>query len=239
MVAESPTPGEIGPAVLAGHLSWNGVDGVFRHLQTLKPGDEIVVTRADGSRPRFVVTEVAQYSKNAFPTARVYANTPEATAAADHLCGRLQPGIAQLQRQRRRLRHDADGLTDHLVCVYTPSGIIAVMSEHAHHQMTAPAATWGMARQATLHCLTGCAIGEVLGMVIGTALGWPVLPTVVLAIVLAFFFGYLLTMRGVLGPVSTSAGGSYRAGRRRHRSRSWNWSTTRCSSAFRALWTPA
>jgi Sortase domain len=74
--AESPTPGEIGPAVLAGHLSWNGVDGVFRHLQTLKPGDEVVVTRADGSRPRFVVIEVAQYSKNAFPTARVYANTP-------------------------------------------------------------------------------------------------------------------------------------------------------------------
>jgi LPXTG-site transpeptidase (sortase) family protein len=74
--AESPTPGEIGPAVLAGHLTWNGADGVFRHLQALKLGDEIVVTRADGSRPRFVVTEVAQYSKDAFPTARVYANTP-------------------------------------------------------------------------------------------------------------------------------------------------------------------
>lgn len=26
--------------------------------------------------------------------------------------------------------------------------------------------------QATLHCLTGCAIGEVLGMVLATALGW-------------------------------------------------------------------
>ena len=74
--AESPTPGEIGPSVLAGHLTWNGADGVFRHLQTLKPGDEIVVTRADGSRPRFVVTEVAQYAKDEFPTARVYANTP-------------------------------------------------------------------------------------------------------------------------------------------------------------------
>jgi hypothetical protein len=36
----------------------------------------IVVTRADGSRPRFVVTEVAQYPKDEFPTARVYANTP-------------------------------------------------------------------------------------------------------------------------------------------------------------------
>ncbi|WP_374116602.1 DUF4396 domain-containing protein [Streptomyces gilvus] len=66
---------------------------------------------------------------------------------------------------------------------------------HAHHQ---PAATWAMAAQATLHCLTGCAIGEVLGMVIGTAFGWGNLPTTLLAIVLAFFFGYSLTLRGVL-----------------------------------------
>lgn len=55
-----------------------------------------------------------------------------------------------------------------------------------------------MAAQATLHCLTGCAIGEVLGMVIGTALGWGNVPTLLLAITLAFFFGYLLTLRGVL-----------------------------------------
>jgi hypothetical protein len=74
------------------------------------------------------------------------------------------------------------------------------VSEHGHHEhVTAqPASTWGMAAQATLHCLTGCAIGEVLGVVIGTTLGWSTVPTIVLAIVLAFFFGYLLTMRGVL-----------------------------------------
>ncbi|MEU4161942.1 DUF4396 domain-containing protein [Actinoplanes sp. NPDC026670] len=58
--------------------------------------------------------------------------------------------------------------------------------------------SWRMAAQATLHCLTGCAIGEVLGMVIGTALGWSAGPTVVLAIGLAFVFGYALTMRPLL-----------------------------------------
>jgi hypothetical protein len=51
---------------------------------------------------------------------------------------------------------------------------------------------------ATLHCLTGCAIGEVLGMVIGTAFGWSNAATVALSVVLAFFFGYLLTLRPLL-----------------------------------------
>ena len=58
--------------------------------------------------------------------------------------------------------------------------------------------SWGTAAQATLHCLTGCAIGEVLGMVIGTSLGLHDGATVALAVALAFVFGYALTMRGVL-----------------------------------------
>ncbi|WP_033293660.1 DUF4396 domain-containing protein [Amycolatopsis jejuensis] len=66
------------------------------------------------------------------------------------------------------------------------------MNEHQH------GASWSTAAQATLHCLTGCAIGEVLGMVIGTAFGLHNAATVVLSIVLAFVFGYALTMRGVL-----------------------------------------
>ena len=47
---------------------------------------------------------------------------------------------------------------------------------------------------ATVHCLTGCAIGEVLGLVIATALGWHDLPSIALAVILAFVFGYGLTI---------------------------------------------
>ncbi|MCK2216959.1 DUF4396 domain-containing protein [Actinomadura sp. ATCC 31491] len=70
--------------------------------------------------------------------------------------------------------------------------------DHSPGHGHAPAATWAMAAQATLHCLTGCAIGEVLGMVVGTWLGLANLATVVLSVALAFVFGYALTMRGVL-----------------------------------------
>src|SRR5687768_5980998 len=65
---------------------------------------------------------------------------------------------------------------------------------HAAHA----AVSWASAAQATLHCLTGCAIGEVLGMVIGTSIGLHDGATVALSVTLAFFFGYALTMRGVL-----------------------------------------
>ncbi|MFF0184127.1 DUF4396 domain-containing protein [Streptomyces sp. NPDC005244] len=70
--------------------------------------------------------------------------------------------------------------------------------EHGPHEHAHTGASWQTAARATLHCLTGCAIGEVLGMVVGTAFGWGNLPTTVLAIVLAFFFGYALTLRGIL-----------------------------------------
>jgi hypothetical protein len=57
---------------------------------------------------------------------------------------------------------------------------------------------WSTAAQATLHCLTGCAIGEVAGMVIGAAAELHNAATVGLSIALAFVFGYALTMRGVM-----------------------------------------
>ena len=73
----APTPGELGPAIVAGHIDWNG-PGVFYHLADLLPGDQITITRKDGSKPVFRVTRVAQFPKDQFPTTLVYGNLDHA-----------------------------------------------------------------------------------------------------------------------------------------------------------------
>jgi hypothetical protein len=79
------------------------------------------------------------------------------------------------------------------------------LKNHNHHASPAAPSLNRVAWGATLHCLTGCAIGEVLGMVIGTALGWSNGATIALAVVLAFFFGYLLTLRPLLRNMTFSS----------------------------------
>ncbi|CAN5302834.1 hypothetical protein BH11ACT1_BH11ACT1_22130 [soil metagenome] len=69
----APTPGELGPAVIAGHVDWKG-PGVFYHLRDLKRGDPVLVTREDGSVAAFRVTRVEQFAKDKFPTDLVYGN---------------------------------------------------------------------------------------------------------------------------------------------------------------------
>ena len=75
---QSPTPGELGPAVLAAHVDWKGAKGVFYDLRRTKPGDPIQVQRADGSTAAFTVTRVEQYPKDSFPTAEVYGDVDTA-----------------------------------------------------------------------------------------------------------------------------------------------------------------
>jgi hypothetical protein len=70
----------------------------------------------------------------------------------------------------------------------------STVHSHHHHEMpTGGSALTRVAIEATLHCLTGCALGEIAGMVIGTALGFGNGGTVALSIALAFLFGYALT----------------------------------------------
>ena len=47
-------PGDVGDAVIAGHLDWTSGPAVFWYLGRLRRGDAITVVRADGSSARFV-----------------------------------------------------------------------------------------------------------------------------------------------------------------------------------------
>jgi hypothetical protein len=73
-----PAPGDVGPAVLAGHVDSYEGPAVFWRLRDLVPGDEVLVDRADGTTARFTVTRVERHPKDAFPTDDVYGPTPDA-----------------------------------------------------------------------------------------------------------------------------------------------------------------
>ncbi len=67
-----PTPGEIGSAVILGHVDSYLGPGVFFQLRTLAAGDQVDVGLSDGVTVRFTVNAVVMYSKQQFPAQRVY-----------------------------------------------------------------------------------------------------------------------------------------------------------------------
>ncbi|MGV9230374.1 class F sortase [Streptomyces nigra] len=73
-----PTPGSQGPAVIAGHVTWNGADAVFKGLDQMEAGDKVEVTREDGKTATFTVDRVEEYEKAKFPTLEVYKNVDHA-----------------------------------------------------------------------------------------------------------------------------------------------------------------
>lgn len=76
----SPTPGELGASVIIGHIdSYDDGPSVFYRLPALRPGEQVHVDRADGTRATFQVDTVEAFAKAAFPLEAVYGATPEPT----------------------------------------------------------------------------------------------------------------------------------------------------------------
>lgn len=75
--ALGPTPGELGAAVIVAHVDSRSGPALFWRLGELRPGDLIRVVRQDGTLVGFTVDHVARYPKDRFPTALVYAATPD------------------------------------------------------------------------------------------------------------------------------------------------------------------
>ncbi|MFC4943218.1 class F sortase [Pseudonocardia sp. GCM10023141] len=69
---QGPSPGQIGSAVILGHVDSYQGPAAFYRLRTLKAGDDVEVGLADGGVARFVVDSVAMYPKEQFPAQQVY-----------------------------------------------------------------------------------------------------------------------------------------------------------------------
>lgn len=69
------TPGEAGPAVVLGHVDGNRQPGIFFRLRELVAGDEILVSRKDGTTATFRVHKAEQVAKDSFPAEAVYGDT--------------------------------------------------------------------------------------------------------------------------------------------------------------------
>lgn len=69
---DGAAPGALGPAVIAGHVTWNGTAGVFYRLGSMRTGDQVSVRRRDGRTAVFTVSRVSRFPKSRFPTEAVY-----------------------------------------------------------------------------------------------------------------------------------------------------------------------
>ena len=64
--------------MIVGHVDWAGTQGVFYDLRNMVPGNQITVSRADGSVAVFEVRSNEQFPKDQFPTAAVYGDIDHA-----------------------------------------------------------------------------------------------------------------------------------------------------------------
>lgn len=71
----SVTPGQVGAAVIEGHVDSYDGPAVFYRLGELRPGNRIDVTLANGITAVFRVTGVREYAKDKYPAEMIYGPT--------------------------------------------------------------------------------------------------------------------------------------------------------------------
>ncbi|WP_354570602.1 sortase [Glaciihabitans sp. UYNi722] len=69
-------PGDVGPAIIAGHVDSAHGPAIFAHLGDVQPGSKITVTLSDGRALTFEVQKSEKSLKTQFPTSDVYGNVP-------------------------------------------------------------------------------------------------------------------------------------------------------------------
>ena len=86
-----PEPGEVGSAIVVGHVDSRSGPGVFYRLPALRRGDHIKIVLANRRALRFVVTSSRQVLKQHFPVGLVYRRTHRRTLRLVTCGGRFDP----------------------------------------------------------------------------------------------------------------------------------------------------
>lgn len=94
-----PTPGELGPAVVLGHVDSRDGPAIFYSLGQLAAGDSVFIDREDGTTAEFRVTELARYEQEGFPRELVYGDI-------DHAGLRLVTCSGDYDRNTDRYSHN-------------------------------------------------------------------------------------------------------------------------------------
>ncbi|MDV7245779.1 MULTISPECIES: class F sortase [Rhodococcus] len=86
-----PAPGQLGSAVILGHVDSHEGPAVFYQLRNLQAGDSVEVSLADGSTAHFSVTKVETYPKTEFPAEQVYGSHGDETLQLVTCGGEFDP----------------------------------------------------------------------------------------------------------------------------------------------------
>lgn len=77
--SDGPAPGDPGAAIIVGHVDSRHGPAAFYRLSSLRPGEKILIHRADRTVAVFLVDALRQFAKDAFPSDLVYGPTPTPT----------------------------------------------------------------------------------------------------------------------------------------------------------------
>ncbi|MGI9083694.1 MAG: class F sortase [Aeromicrobium sp.] len=85
--SKGPKPGEIGSAVILGHVDSETGPAVFYRLRNLDPGNQIAVKLSNDTVAHYQVVRVAHYASKDFPATKVYAGSSDRPALNLVTCG--------------------------------------------------------------------------------------------------------------------------------------------------------
>ena len=88
-----PSPGAPGSAVIAGHLNWRGVNGLFANLADTPVGATITVVYDDGSEQAFTVSTVELVPKPAVSVSGVFTRDGEPLLRLVTCGGEFEPAV--------------------------------------------------------------------------------------------------------------------------------------------------